>query len=144
MIAERFTRAKEDLRDRMIGHAATQYRLIVRDTHAVLAQAARIASSPVARMVGLLGCSALPPGQGLIITKCRSIHTWFMRFPIDAIFVDAAWSVVRFWKILPPWRMTSVVWRAQAVIELPAGSVQQARLGIGDRLIIEPLTGNRP
>ena len=92
----------------------------------------------VSRMVGLLGRHVLEEGEGLILSACHSIHTAFMRFPIDVVFVDHAWTVVRVWKALPPWRVTPWVGRAQAVVELPAGTLGKAGLVVGDQLLVEP------
>ena len=89
-------------------------------------------------MVGLLGRRTLKDGDGLILCACRSVHTAFMRFPIDVVFVDRAWNVVSVWPHLPAWRVTPWVWRAQAVVELPAGTVDKAGVVVGDRLPAEP------
>lgn len=107
-------------------------------TQAMLARRARVARSMASRVVGLLGRASLPEGEGLVLTACRSIHTYFMRFAIDAIFVDRAWQVVAIWNSLPPWRMTPVIWGADAVIELPAGTAERARLSVEDQLVLEP------
>lgn len=106
-----------------------------------LATRACIAQSLAARVVGLLGRDGLGEGEGLILPACRSIHTAFMRFTIDAVFVDRGWRVIRVWQALPPWRVTPVIWRAQAVVELPPGTVERARLVVGDQLVVEPVEG---
>jgi len=108
-------------------------------TNELLARRAQVARSVIARMVGLLGRSRLDEGDGLVLMACRSIHTWWMRFAIDAVFVDRAWAVVAMWNTLPPWRMTPFVRGTQAVIELPAGTVGRTRLAIGDRVVLEPV-----
>jgi len=110
-------------------------------TQAALALRAPIARSLAERIVGLLNRDHLNEGEGLVLTACRSIHTCFMRFAIDAIFVDRAWSVVAIRKSLAPWRMTPIILRAQAVVELPAGTVERARLVVGDQLVVEPVDG---
>jgi len=112
------------------------WQILIERSRAVLATQARVASSMRDRMVGLLGHHSLATGEGLILTACRSIHTWFMRFAIDTVFVDRQWAVVAVWQALPPWRVTSWVRRAQAVIELPAGTVNKAQLLVGDQLIV--------
>ena len=64
-----------------------------------------------------------PPGEGLLITRCRAIHTLFMRFPIDALFLDADGHVVRALRAIPPWRL--LVWggrNAAQVLETRAGA----------------------
>ncbi len=121
---------------------STQYwQIRVARTHETLASRATIAGSLWARMAGLLGRRSLPQGEGLILKTCRSIHTAFMQFPIDAVFVDHAWAVVRICNTLPPWRLSPVVWGAHAVIELPAGTAGTTRLQVGDQLVLEPVQG---
>ena len=110
-------------------------------TNEALATHAQIARSLIPRMVGLLGKSSLEEGAGLVLMACRSIHTVGMRFAIDAVFVDRAWAVVAIRKSLPPWRMTPLILRAHAVIELPAGTVERTHLVIGDRVLLEPVGG---
>ncbi|PIQ84272.1 MAG: hypothetical protein COV75_03155 [Candidatus Omnitrophica bacterium CG11_big_fil_rev_8_21_14_0_20_63_9] len=119
------------------------WRIRIANTTDLLAQRASMARSILSRMVGLLNRSGLADGEGLILPRCRAIHTWFMRFPIDAVFVDRQWQVVAVHKALGPWRMTPCVWGAQAVIELPAGQADRARLGVGAQLVLEPLEGQK-
>ena len=114
-------------------------RIAVRGTPHVLASRARWARSVAQRLVGLIGCTRLEPGQGLIIPACRSIHTCFMRIPIDAVFVDQSWRVVKLYRQLVPWRLSATVWEAWAVVELPAGRLDQVPLKVGDQLLVETL-----
>jgi len=100
---------------------------------------ATIAQSVLRRMIGLLGRRSLASGEALILPGCRSIHTWFMQFPIDVIFVDRQWRVVAIRQALPPWRLSPIVWQGWAVVELAAGSLQQSRVAVGDRLLLEPV-----
>jgi uncharacterized membrane protein (UPF0127 family) len=81
----------------------------------------QIAGSFTARAKGLLGRNGLPPGQGLLIRPCRSIHTWFMRFPIDVIFLDTHWRIVRVVLDLDPWRLAWGGHTAAAVVEVQSG-----------------------
>lgn len=92
--------------------------------------------TPLGRAVGLLGRSALPPGTGMWLHPCRSIHTLGMRFPIDAVFVDRRGVVVRVCGWLRPWRLVPFVWRARGVVELPAGAARG--LTAGDQLRFVP------
>src|SRR3989338_9922189 len=91
-------------------------------TNEPLANRAQIARSLRERLVGLLGRSVLPEGEGLVLLACHSIHTVCMRFAIDAVFVDGRWKVLHISKALPPGRMSPIVWRAKAVVELPANA----------------------
>lgn len=79
---------------------------------------ARVARTLLARMRGLIGARALPPGEGLLILRCNAIHTLFMSFPIDATFLDRRDNVVKVVRNIPPWR--PFVWggfRAAKVLE---------------------------
>ena len=119
-------------------HREPCWELRVAGTNVLVANHAQMAASLMTRMIGLMGRRTLPGGTGLVLEACRAIHTCFMRFPIDAVFVNQAWSVVAIREAIPPWRMTPVVWRAQAVIELPAGTVRKAGVRVGDVVTRRP------
>jgi uncharacterized membrane protein (UPF0127 family) len=89
-----------------------------------------------ARMRGLLGRSGLEPGSGMLIDAAPSVHMFFMRFPIDVVFLDRDWKVVRIVQALKPWRVAGAR-RAVAALELPAGAAAEAGLVEGDRLVLE-------
>lgn len=94
----------------------------------------RVARSFRDRTVGLLATAHLGPGEGLWIEGAPSIHMWFMRYPIDAVFVDATGQVTKVVPNLKPWR---VVWWARGAkdcLELPAGAAEAAHIAVGDRL----------
>jgi uncharacterized protein len=93
-----------------------------------------IADNPWRRFMGLMGRHDLPAGSGLYLRPCSSIHMFFMRFPIDVAFIDNDGRVVRLYHGLRPWRMSRVVRRAKAAIELPSGALAQAGVGVGDVL----------
>lgn len=90
-----------------------------------------VAESLVARMRGLLGRSFLPAGHALLIRPCKGIHTFFMRFSIDAVFLDKDNRIVAIYHSLPPNRMTAVYCKAHSVLELPAGTLD-ADLEVGE------------
>jgi uncharacterized membrane protein (UPF0127 family) len=87
------------------------------------------------RMRGLLGRRALPKDTGLLIRPCRSIHMWFMRFPIDAAFLDADLRVLRTVRGLRPWRLAFAPRKTHCVLETAAGVLD--RLKTGDRLALK-------
>ncbi len=89
------------------------------------------------RMRGLLGRTSLPPGHGLWIDPCRSIHTFFMRFPIDAVFLGRNREVLRVYRDLKPFRLTRCVAGARAVLELPSGTLKEDLVQTGDLLTLE-------
>jgi len=99
-----------------------------------LASYVEVADRFVRRLVGLLGRKALPPEHGLLITRCDSIHTIGMRFPIDAVFVDRDARVIKAIESLRPFRVVLPVRRAVAVLELPAGTIRRTRTRPGDEL----------
>lgn len=89
------------------------------------------------RSKGLLGRKGIEPGDGLLIDPCSGIHTFFMAFPIDAVFVDREGTVIHLAMDIAPQRMSRYVFKARAVLELPAGTVQSSGTQVGDRLIFE-------
>ncbi|MBL7687849.1 MAG: DUF192 domain-containing protein [Bdellovibrionaceae bacterium] len=95
-----------------------------------------VASSFAQRSKGLLGRASLPENQGLWIKRCNSIHTWFMRFAIDAVFVDSSLHVIHVYRNLPPWRVTLPRLKATSVIEVAAGTLPLT-LNPGDQLYVE-------
>ena len=93
-----------------------------------------VAASPFSRMKGLLGRSELRSGEGLLLRPASAIHTFFMRFPIDAVFLDRDWRVVGIAGEVAPWR-TAGRKGAKAVLELPAGESARRGLRPGDLLV---------
>jgi uncharacterized membrane protein (UPF0127 family) len=103
-------------------------------TGAVLADRVERAATPLARLRGLLGRQRLEEGQALLIEPCAAIHTFFMRFAIDAAFLSRDLRVVRAISALEPWRATRLHSRAAMVVELPAGTLQRTGTREGDVL----------
>lgn len=93
----------------------------------------RTADTAWTRMVGLLGRAELPETEALLLEPAWSIHTWFMRFPIDVVFVDHDGVVVRVVERMGPWRLVSER-RAHAVIELAAGVARRLEIRPGARV----------
>ena len=94
----------------------------------------REASNPLSRSVGLLGKKTLPDGEALLIRPCWSIHTWFMRFTLDVIFLDREDRVVKVALKMGPWRM-AMAKGAHSVIEMKAGSLAEGDLAPGDQIL---------
>jgi uncharacterized membrane protein (UPF0127 family) len=104
----------------------------------VLAQAADVADSSAKRRTGLLKHERLEPGEGLWIVPCESVHTFFMKFPIDLVYLDKNRKVKKVRKAVPAWRLSACL-TAHSILELPAGTVEQTGTAVGDELVVETL-----
>jgi len=100
----------------------------------LLANRAERAASFYSRFVGLMGRRELPFGDALWIDPCNSIHTFFMRIPIDVLLLDRDLRVVKAFHALVPWRMTLIYRKARTVLELPAGTLAASQTAEGDQL----------
>ena len=89
------------------------------------------------RRKGLLTRSSFEPGQALVIAPCSGVHTFFMRFAIDVVFVSRDGAVVKVASHLRPWRVAGAL-RAFAAIELPDGTIETTGTRAGDRLEFVP------
>ncbi|MEK7216200.1 MAG: DUF192 domain-containing protein [Chloroflexota bacterium] len=103
-------------------------------TGALLAERLIVASTFLEKGWGLLGRASLPWGEGLLIGPCNSIHSFFMRFRFDAVFVDRDWRVVHLVRGMRPFRASRVVWRAHRIVELPEGVIDATATAVGDNL----------
>jgi uncharacterized membrane protein (UPF0127 family) len=92
------------------------------------------ADTALARMRGLLGRRELPSGEGILLKPASSVHMAFMRFPIDAVFLDRDMRIVKIASDLKPWRAAGSR-GAKAVLEIPAGEAGRRGLSVGDRLV---------
>lgn len=102
--------------------------------NALLAEKCTLARTFFSRLLGLQFKKDLPSGYGLLITPCKSIHTFFMRFPIDAVFVDKNNTVLHIREGIKPWRTSKVMMGARSVLELPCGIVSATGTKVGDKL----------
>ena len=113
-------------------------RLVHRRSGHVLADRLAIAKTLPERMRGLLGRSSLSAGEGMLIKECSSIHTFFMKFSLDLVFVDADYAVRKIVREVKPWRL-AMAFGARHVVELPAGALNETPLAPGDALALEEL-----
>lgn len=102
---------------------------------AVVCERVSVADSPFTRLKGLLGRSGLEQGEGLLLRPASSVHTCFMRFPIDAVFLDRELVVVGISDGLEPWRAAGRR-GAKAVLELSAGEAARRGLSVGEQLTL--------
>lgn len=110
-----------------------------------MATSVRVARSFLARGRGLMFTSGLDPGSGLLIDPCGSIHMFFMRYPLDVLYVDRDDRVVRAQSAIRQWRIGPLRSRgAKYVIELPVGTIARSHCEIGDKLHIVERAGSAP
>lgn len=101
-----------------------------------LAQAADVADTSASRRTGLLRRQSLAPGEGLWIVPCESVHTFFMKFAIDLVYLDRSLRVRKVREKVPPWRVSACL-PAYSVLELPAGIIAASGTRKGDQLVVE-------
>ena len=104
----------------------------------VLAEQCVIASSSLARLRGLLGTKGLPRGHGLLLRPCKQVHTFFMQYELDLVFIDGEGAVLSALADFPRNRISPKVRDAVAVLELPAGTLAETPTQPGDLLHVEP------
>jgi uncharacterized protein len=112
--------------------------VVNRTRQAALAERAEKADRFVRRALGLMGRRALPSGGGLIIVPCNSVVSFFMRFPIDVVFVGDDGQILRIVRRMAPWRASRIVLGSRMVIELPGGTVDATQTVEGDTLEVTP------
>jgi uncharacterized membrane protein (UPF0127 family) len=95
----------------------------------------RLAKNPLRRLQGLLGRRNLAADEGLLLQPASSVHTLFMRFPIDVVFLDRDLRVLRVADSVPPWRAVRRR-RSRLVLELPAGAAARLQLRADEQLVI--------
>lgn len=103
-------------------------------TGEIVSSHVKLATNFMARLKGLMFCKTLPAGDSLLLDPCPQIHTCFMRFQIDVIFLDHQNRVVAVRENIKPWRMTRFYLGAKRALELPGNSLQ-GRVHCGDELI---------
>lgn len=96
-----------------------------------------LADTIFSRMRGLLGRKNLSAGEALILKPCDSVHTFFMRFPIDVAFVDRDNRLIGIIHSMPPSRLSRIFWKAKFAIELPPGTLKATSSQLGDAILIE-------
>lgn len=102
----------------------------------VLAHEVRLAFNFWGRLRGLLGERSLLVGKGLLLKPCNVVHSWFVTFLFDIVFLNEELVIVHIIEAMPPFRFSPIVRKAQAVLELPAGVVRMSGSRVGDRLAL--------
>lgn len=101
-----------------------------------LGEAIQRAATPSARRTGLLKHAALAPGEGIWIVPCEAVHTFFMKFPIDVIYLNRNKTVRKLVPNMAPWRMSCCI-PAHSVLELAANEISRTLTTVGDKLEFE-------
>ena len=119
--------------------------VILLRNQALIADKCFVAECFLDRLRGLIGKDKLASGQGMLFPRCNNIHMWFMKFPIDVVFLraekrpdgTAAWKVSSARENVKPWRLFPLMdWRASETLELPAGTVRKCAISAGDEICI--------
>lgn len=103
----------------------------------VVATQLEVADSGPKRNKGLLGRKGLDAGGGLWIVPCESVHTFFMQFPIDLVYLDRKNVIKKVCESVPPWRL-SLCLSAHSILELPSGTIRSTETRVGDTLEFSP------
>lgn len=102
----------------------------------LLADQLKLTDSFWARAKGLLGRSSLAENEALWINPCNNIHTFFMKFPIDCIFVDRKMQIQKLVSDIRPFRIVGPFWKSYSVIEAQSGFIKSKQLKVGDHLYV--------
>jgi hypothetical protein len=103
----------------------------------VLATRLELADTAAKRSKGLLGRTGLATGEGLWIVPCESVHTFFMKFPIDLVYIDRNHRIKKVRSAVAPWRLSACL-TAHSILELPAGTIRATQSHPGDMLEFSP------
>ena len=106
----------------------------------VIISAVEAATSFRRRLFGLLGRRPIGPHRALYLAPCRAVHTWFMRFPLDLVFLNQDLCVVRIVRDVQPWRVVPGGRAAQSVVELQSGWLPADALKPGDAVALTPVS----
>jgi uncharacterized protein len=113
-------------------------RVLNQTRNTILATAADVADTSAKRRTGLLKKNKLEHGEGLWISPCESVHTFFMKFAIDLVYLDKKKFVRKVRHAVPPWRLSACL-TAHSVLELPSGTVAETGTQPGDQMVFDTL-----
>lgn len=108
------------------------------DNGNMLSRRVLVADTFWGRFLGLMGRKQMPPDEALLLLDCSSVHTFFMRFPIDIAYLDRGMRVLAVYPDVKPWRVVPQVEFGAHTLELPAGTLTSAQTAVGHRLAIMP------
>ena len=119
--------------------AGALFELVDATTGGILVPQLEVAVESATRKKGLLGRDGLAPGVGLVIAPTNAVHTFFMRFSIDIVFVSRDGTVVKVSRAVPAWRIAAA-WKGYAVVELAAGGAEFCHLTVGRRVSVRAVS----
>jgi uncharacterized membrane protein (UPF0127 family) len=93
-----------------------------------------IANSPISKTLGLIGRKDFRGYNGMLLKNANAIHTFFVRFPIDVVFLDRDFKVLKIVEKLSPFHFSPIVWKAKHTLELPKGSIKKYSLKVGTQI----------
>lgn len=106
------------------------------DTGKIIVEKFHIAQTFWQRLFGLITYKTLPDNEGMILINSNGIHTLFMRFPIDVLYVNEYYQIIEVYRDVKPWKLLPIRKKAKYVIEIPAGTIANSRTKKGHRVII--------
>ena len=115
-------------------------RLKRKNDQAIILDKGVLARDFLTRLVGLMGKRSLSPGEGILFPKNNSIHMWWMRMPIDVIFLKKlpeGWQIMTLYPKVKPWKVLPIgCFKADDTLELPSGTIERLNLKEGEVLCI--------
>jgi uncharacterized membrane protein (UPF0127 family) len=108
----------------------------------VVAQTILLADNYFARLKGLMFCNNLDNSDGLILKPCNQIHTFFMKFDIDAVFINSLGEVLHIEENMKPSKISKYIKKGKQVLELASGQAHKNNIQVGDHLVIIPSNSN--
>lgn len=117
-------------------------RVVNRTRGTVLGTRVRLADDLPSRVRGFLFRGAPAAGEGILLSPCRAVHMFGVRFPLDVVFISDTGQVVAVYRKLAPWRRSGLHGSALHALELPAGTVQSTDTAVGDELSWTPVEGS--
>lgn len=111
-------------------------KIINLSNNAVLADKAKVADTFLSRLIGLLNRKSLENGEALILKPASSIHTFFMHFTIDVIFLDKNGRIIGILPSIKPFRISPIYFKSKLVIELPKDTLKKTQTQLRDMVQI--------
>ena len=109
-------------------------KIFVSNKEVTIATSVKVANTFFRRLKGLMGTASLSRGSALLISPCKQVHTFFMRYSLDIVFLDESHYIVHLVNSLPPFRISPYIKKSKKVLELPARTIEEYELKVGDKI----------